>query len=275
MSSRDAMKILRMSIILSIIAVFISCSGSDKPAGKAGEAAKTAPAKQDASGWIEYGAAKDGSKLYYESKTVERDPSGKSVGFWVLAKPPKTDKSYTAAQDQLKRENKDYKALHFVKIHHRADCSAMVYDITKTQMLREDKSLIGEQPANVRGRKPGPDVKALIERLCSGAAQVPQQGSAQSSSTTCEKAGIMVMIQPREAVRAGAQWRIEGREWKDSGDKVCNLAVDETTKRGRYKIEYKPIPGSGYAPPEPHYANITNDYGYSFYTSLYVKQLKE
>ena len=49
-----------------------------------------------------------------------------------------------------------------------ANCETITYDMSKVQMVKADGTPLSEQDAGVRNRKPGPEIKTLIEKLCSG-----------------------------------------------------------------------------------------------------------
>jgi hypothetical protein len=50
-----------------------------------------------------------------------------------------------------------------------------------------------------------------------------------------QKGSLKVMIYPQQAIDAGAQWRVDGGAWNDSGHTEPNLIV------GPHTVEYKPI----------------------------------
>jgi hypothetical protein len=60
---------------------------------------------------------------------------------------------------------------------------------------------------------------------------------------------LVVTIQPQEALAKGAQWRVNGGAWQNSGSTLSNVAA------GQRSIEYKDIPG--WIRPSQESANIT------------------
>jgi hypothetical protein len=176
----------------------------------------------------------------------------------------------------VEKGGRDPRVLEYFNSFHEANCAAMTYDLAKMALFSSDGTLLVEQAVNVRGRRPGPDIKGLMEKLC---AQAPEgearKAGAKPANGPCESAGIMVLIEPQEAIQAGAQWRVEGKEWKKSGEAVCGLPVDESTRKGSYRIEYKPLPGTPFIPPVTHDAAVSSEYRYSFYTSLYTSTPKD
>jgi len=280
-TGKGAATSLKLLVIICVFVFVASCSGSSPNSGKtaakngqakavaATPAVKTAEAFPSAD-WISFGLDKDGSRIYYEKKSVQLPPDRKTVGFWLLVIPLKTSKVFTETQERLKKEEKDYQSLVSYKMHCEANCSTMTYDESKIAMLKGDGTAILEQEAGVHDHKAGLEVKTLIEKLCSGINPGPlPKGTSQSAQATCERAGIMILIQPQEAVAAGAKWRVEGGEWKISGEKVCNLPVDVKSQKGTYKIEYKEIPDSPFITPEIHNATVSGETSYSFYNTEY------
>ena len=63
------------------------------------------------------------------------------------------------------------------------------------------------------------------------------------------RAAIAVTIEPLGARNAGAQWRVDGGAWQNSGSTLSNVAA------GQRSIEYKDIPG--WIRPSQESANIT------------------
>ena len=63
------------------------------------------------------------------------------------------------------------------------------------------------------------------------------------------RAAIAVTIEPMGARNAGAQWRVDGGAWQNSGSTLSNVAA------GQRGIEYKEIPG--WIRPSQESANIT------------------
>jgi hypothetical protein len=275
---------LKFLVIICTFALIASCSGGGGSSkaqkapskdGQAGTAPAAPAAKQQqtspSSDWVAYGLDKDGSKISYDKKSIQRPTERKVVGFWLLVTPLKDSKVFTEAQDRLKKEDKDFQSLATLKMLCDANCETGNYDVSKMVMLKADGTVIMEHEAGIRDHKPDTEIKTLIEKLCSGATPGPlPKGSPQSAQATCERAGVMILIQPHEAVAAGAKWRIEGGEWKKSGEKVCNLPVDGKSNKGTYRIEYKEIPGSTYATPEPHNATVSSESSYSFYNTEYL-----
>lgn len=51
-----------------------------------------------------------------------------------------------------------------------------------------------------------------------------------------ESGSLTVIIQPQEAINDGAQWRVDGGVWRNSGTTAANLSVGEHT------ITFKPLP---------------------------------
>jgi hypothetical protein len=280
-TGKGAATSLKLLVIICVLIFTASCSGSSSNSGKAAgknqqaKAVTAAPAAKTAqpfpsADWISFGLDKDGSRIYYEKKSVQLPKERKTVGFWLLVTPVATSKVFTETQERLKKEEKDYQSLVSIKMLCEANCSTMTYDTSKTAMLKGDGTAILEQEARVSDHKPSLEVKTLIEKLCAGTSPGPlPKGSAQSAQATCEKAGVMVLIQPHEAVAAGAKWRLEGGEWKNSGEKVCNLPVDVKSQKGTYKIEYKEIPDSQFVTPEIHTAIVSGETSYSFYNTEY------
>ncbi len=56
-------------------------------------------------------------------------------------------------------------------------------------------------------------------------------------SYVCETGGLRVTLGPAAAVTAGAQWRLDGGSWRNSGETVSNLAP------GDHQVEFKDITG--------------------------------
>ena len=239
---------------------------------------KSPPARQDArkdadpDRWVACGSAKDGVTLYYDAKNIERSGDHKVVKFWTRVAPPKNAALFTEGQKLVEKGGKDPRLLEYFHSFHEANCPAMTYDLTKMALFSSDGTLLIEQAVDVRGRRPGPDVKGLIEKLCARPAEGAARKGGAKTGAPCESAGIMVLIEPQEAIQAGAQWRVEGKEWKKSGEAACGLPVDESTRKGSYRIEYKALPGTPFVPPETHDATVSSEYGYSFYTSLYTSR---
>ena len=283
MAGKKGAGYLKFLVIICTFVFAISCSGPWSPprakriAGKVEQPkaapAAAAPKAQQASlstDWVAFGLDRDGSKISYDKKSIQRPAEKKTVAFSLMVTPLKDSKMLTEAQERLKKEEKDYQSLASLTMLCDANCETGTYDISKTVMVKADGTTISEQEAGVRDRKPAAEIKTLIEKLCSGQTPGPlPKGSPQSAQKTCERAGIMVLIQPQEAVAAGAKWRIEGGEWKGSGEKVCNLPVDGKSGKGTYKIEYKEVPGSAYTTPESHNATVSAESAYSFYNTEY------
>lgn len=284
MKGKGVVTSLTFIIIVCALVLVASCSGpGSSPRGqktatkteqpKAAPAAPAPKAQQAVSttDWVAFGLDKEGSTISYDRKTIQRPTERKAVGFWLLVTPLKDSKVLTEAREQLKKEEKDYRSLTSLKMLCEANCEAGTYDVSKMLMVKADGAPISEQDAGIRDRKPTAEIKTLIDKLCSGVAPGPlPKGSPQSAQATCERAGVMVLIQPRDAIAAGAKWRIEGGEWKASGEKVCNLPVDAKSGKGSYQVEYKDIAGSAYATPEPHNAIVSAESTYSFYNTEYV-----
>jgi hypothetical protein len=277
-TAKEAATSLKVLVIICTFALIVSCSGrggssnAQKALPKAAPVAPAAKPQQasPSSDWVVYGLDKDGTTISYDKKSIQRPTERRAVGFWLLLTPLKDSKVLAEAQERLKKEEKDYQSLATLKMLCDANCDTGNYDVSKTVMLKADGAVIWEQEAGIRDNKPGPEVKTLIEKLCSGATPAPlPKGSPQSAQATCERAGVMILIQPQDAVAAGAKWRVEGGEWKKSGEKVCNLPVDGKSNKATYRIEYKEIPGSPYATPEPHAAAVSSESSYSFYNTEY------
>jgi hypothetical protein len=277
-TAKGAATSLKVIVIICTFALITSCSGRSGSSTAQKNPPKAAPAAQAAkpqqaspsADWVVYGLDKDGTKISYDKKSIQRPTERKAVGFWLIMTPLKDSKVLTEAQERLKKEEKDYQSLATLKMLCDANCDTGNYDVSKSVMLKADGTVISEQEAAIRDNKPGPEVKTLIEKLCSGAPPGPlPKGSPQSAQGTCERAGIMVLIQPQDAVAAGAKWRVEGGEWKKSGEKLCNLPVDGKSNKGAYRIEYREIPGSPYVTPEPHNAVVSTESSYSFYNTEY------
>jgi len=277
--SADCIKFLA---VLVIFALAVSCSGPwSSPRGRrapakteqakaAPDAAVKAPQASPALDWVAFGLDREGSRISYDKKSVHRPPEKKAVAFVLLVTPLKDSKVLTEAQERLKKEDKDFQSLASLKMFCEANCETGTYDISKTVMVKTDGSAIAEQEGAVHDRKPAGEIKTLIEKLCAGETPGPlPKGSPQSAQKTCERAGVMILIQPQEAVAAGAKWRIEGGEWKTSGEKVCNLPVDGKSGKGVYRIEYREIPGSTYTTPDPHNVTVSAESAYSFYNTEY------
>jgi hypothetical protein len=279
-----------LAVVVWAFMSLASCSGSGAPEAKPKAPPKAAPAgstpapqkpagQKDggADQWVAYGSAADGSPVYYDSRSVERSPDGQTVKFWSKVAPTKTAKIFVEAQNRIKTEGRDPNLLDSFKYLHEVKCASMTYDIPKVALLDSVGKVLSDQAISVRGRKPGPDLRKLMEQLCAGgpAAGEPKKGNPRSAGLACERAGVMVLIEPEEAIKAGAQWRIEGKEWKNSGEAVCNLPVDETTQKGTYKIEYKPLPGAPFITPEPQTATVSAEYRYSYYSAAYMPKPKD
>jgi len=58
-----------------------------------------------------------------------------------------------------------------------------------------------------------------------------------TSGTYIQAGSVQVTIYPPEAIATGAQWRVDGRSWRDSNDIETNLAI------GMHTVEYKQISG--------------------------------
>ncbi|MHC4110389.1 MAG: NHL repeat-containing protein, partial [Planctomycetota bacterium] len=56
-----------------------------------------------------------------------------------------------------------------------------------------------------------------------------------TSGTYIQAGSVQVTISPQEAIVDGAQWRVDGRAWRDSNDIETNLAI------GMHTVEYKQI----------------------------------
>ncbi|MBN2139043.1 MAG: lamin tail domain-containing protein [Sedimentisphaerales bacterium] len=68
--------------------------------------------------------------------------------------------------------------------------------------------------------------------------QINEDELTSTSGTYVRQTGsLRVTISPAEAVAAGAQWRVDGGAWRDSGATVTGLAV------GSHSVEYKDISG--------------------------------
>ncbi|MHC4309650.1 MAG: hypothetical protein ACYSSN_06875, partial [Planctomycetota bacterium] len=75
---------------------------------------------------------------------------------------------------------------------------------------------------------------------------------------------LQVTISPQEAIDAGAQWRVDGGAWQDSGYTEPNLAV------GSHTVDYKPV--AGWNEPNSETVQI-NDGQTTTTTGTYVQQI--
>ncbi|NIP25211.1 MAG: hypothetical protein GWN67_10850, partial [Phycisphaerae bacterium] len=98
--------------------------------------------------------------------------------------------------------------------------------------------------------------------------QTVQINYAQTTTTTgtytLQSGSLQVTISPPEAVAAGAQWRVDGGPWHDSGHTEPNLAV------GTHTVEYSVI--AGWNEPNSETVQI-NDGQTTTTTGTYIQQL--
>ncbi|MHC4084262.1 MAG: hypothetical protein ACYSU5_03510 [Planctomycetota bacterium] len=88
------------------------------------------------------------------------------------------------------------------------------------------------------------------------------QMTSTSGTYTRQKSSLMVTITPQGAIDAGAQWRVDGGAWNDSGHIEPNLIV------GPHTVEYKPI-GNHYTEPNSKTVQIYHDQLNAIY-GLYI-----